>query len=174
MTRDKPKTLPTSSPFYLSLNADPGIVLGTCKLEGDQNYNTWSKAILNALKAKNKKGFILGTIKEPKSESLEGENWGPVNYMIMSWIFNSIDTKLQSSITFPGTAKELWDDLKYTYSRGNELQEYQLRKKENLVSQKGMAITDYFQALELIWGELDDLDPPLFCECSKCTCNFGG
>lgn len=111
MTGDQPKTLPTSSPFYISLNADPGVGLRTCKLEGDRNYNTWSKAILNALKAKNKQGFILGTIKEPANGSLESEYWGSVNFMIMSWIFNSIDAKLQSAINFPGTAKELWDDL---------------------------------------------------------------
>lgn len=73
MSGEQQKTLSPASPFFVSLNVDPRVGLRMCKLQGDVNYNTWSKVVLNALKAKNKQGFVLGTIKEPEKGTLESE-----------------------------------------------------------------------------------------------------
>jgi hypothetical protein len=54
--------------LYLHHSDHPSIVLASQSLNGE-NYQTWSRAIIMALSAKNKLGFIDGTISQPKSSS---------------------------------------------------------------------------------------------------------
>lgn len=51
------KTINISSPYYLCSSYSSGVTFVTCRLIGN-NYLTWSRAMMNALRAKNKFGFI--------------------------------------------------------------------------------------------------------------------
>ncbi|KAL5857311.1 hypothetical protein ACOSQ3_004769 [Xanthoceras sorbifolium] len=54
-----------SNPFYLHHSNNPGLVLVSEQLTGD-NYASWSRAMLIALSVKNKLCFIDGSILKPK------------------------------------------------------------------------------------------------------------
>lgn len=42
------------------------MILTSCLFDG-KNYTTWARAIKNALKSKNKLGFVNGLIKKPQA-----------------------------------------------------------------------------------------------------------
>ena len=57
-----------NDPFYLHHSDQPRVLLVT-QLLNEENYDTWSRAMLMALSIKNKEGFINGTIKNPPTTS---------------------------------------------------------------------------------------------------------
>jgi hypothetical protein len=52
------------NPYYLHDGDSPGYVLVSLPLDGD-NYHTWSRSMIMALTAKNKLGFVDGSIIKP-------------------------------------------------------------------------------------------------------------
>jgi hypothetical protein len=53
-----------SSPFFLHNGDSPGVVMVSQTLIGG-NYNTWSRSMRMALRAKNKLKFVDGTLTKP-------------------------------------------------------------------------------------------------------------
>ncbi len=73
-----------------------------------------------ALSAKNKLGFINGTITKPAaSAKVELEQWIRCNDMIKSWLLNSISPDIYSSVIYSDLASEIWTDLKERFSQVN-------------------------------------------------------
>jgi gag-polypeptide of LTR copia-type len=127
MKRDVPKKIiDGTTPFYLHPSDNPGTMISSCILRGDY-YDLWEKAMRNALRAKNKFGFVDGTLSKPESTEPEACMWEPCNSMLVSWLFNSIDSVLQPSIAYMETVKELWDDLREHFSIGNAPRIHQLK-----------------------------------------------
>ena len=58
------ETIKSSDPYFLHSSDHPGIVLVT-KLLNRDNYSTWSHSMGIALSAKNKSGFVDGSIEKP-------------------------------------------------------------------------------------------------------------
>jgi gag-polypeptide of LTR copia-type len=77
------------------------MMISSCILKGD-NYDMWVKAMQNALRAKNKLGFVNGAVVKPKLRDPEYTLWGICNSMMVSWLFNSIDPILQPSVAYFG------------------------------------------------------------------------
>ena len=68
-------------------------------------------------------------------------------------------------------AKELWEDLKEQFSKGNHFHASDLLQEINYVKQE-RNITDYFTDSKILWEELDSLWPLPACTCKvKCSCN---
>jgi len=112
-----------TSPYYLHPSDNPGAVI-TSIVFGDENYDLWGKAVRNLFMAKNKLGFIDGSIsrrelKEGEEESIEFlltvNAWHTCNSMLMAWLLNVIKPSLHSSVGYAVTAKTMWDDLKERY-----------------------------------------------------------
>lgn len=59
--------IPSSSPYYLHPSDNPGVLITSVLLRGD-NYNEWATELSNSIQAKRKFGFIDGTIPKPTSE----------------------------------------------------------------------------------------------------------
>lgn len=55
-----------SSPYFLSSSDNPGNLLVLQPLNG-KNYSTWQRSMRMALSAKNKLGFINGTLSKAQS-----------------------------------------------------------------------------------------------------------
>ena len=80
----------SSSPYFLSNSDNPDVSLVVQHLT-EENYSTWSRAVLIALDAKTKIGFIDGSI--PKPQSIDHPcyaTWCKCNSTILTWLFNSI------------------------------------------------------------------------------------
>ena len=54
------------SPYFLSSFDHPGYIISLVILNGD-NYGNWSRLLVNALKSKNKLGFVNGTLEKPST-----------------------------------------------------------------------------------------------------------
>ena len=92
----------SSSPYFLSNSDNPGVSLVVQHLT-EENYSTWSRAVLIALDAKTKLGFIDGSI--PKPESVDHPcyfAWCKCNSTVLAWLFNSVSKDLQPSVVSKG------------------------------------------------------------------------
>uniref|UniRef100_A0A2C9U155 Retrotransposon Copia-like N-terminal domain-containing protein n=1 Tax=Manihot esculenta TaxID=3983 RepID=A0A2C9U155_MANES len=72
------------------------------------NYRGQNRAMNIALNSKNKLAFVEGKIDVPKDGYEEYEKWRRCNYMVTSWILNSISKDLVGSFLYVTTARELW------------------------------------------------------------------
>ena len=74
-----------SNPYFTHYLDHPSLVLISKPLNGD-NYSAWRRAMTLALNAKNKFGFVDGTIKAPSKETHPNdyETWSHCNDMVHS------------------------------------------------------------------------------------------
>src|SRR5262249_10259185 len=95
----------SSSPYFLSSFDNPGTILVSCLLKGE-NYPTWRRVMMNALRAKNKLCFVDGSLPKPNEKSQETQLWEKCNFMVISWIFNALASELHDSVAYVDTAWE--------------------------------------------------------------------
>ncbi|CAL9002118.1 unnamed protein product, partial [Prunus brigantina] len=96
-----------NDPYYINPSDHTGHAIVTRPLEGD-NYATLSRAMMMSLEAKNKLGFVDGTIKEPSAKDPKYGAWRRCNQIVKSWILNSISPTLTNTVIFSNTAVEVW------------------------------------------------------------------
>ncbi|KAF7843682.1 uncharacterized protein G2W53_000587 [Senna tora] len=121
----------------------PGMALVVSPLIGS-NFVSWSLAIKDALEAKDKLGFIDGTVKEPTDEA-DFKKWKPVDSMATSWIRNSIAKEIVETFMFCKTSRELWKEMEERYGAKSGPKFFQLNQ---------------------------DLAALRQCTCGKCSCEF--
>ncbi|KAJ0009954.1 hypothetical protein Pint_34663 [Pistacia integerrima] len=97
-------------------------------------------AVLTAMRAKKKYGFIYGTVKQPEDNSLELEDWWTVNSMLVSWVFNTIEPSIRSTISYMENVKDLWEDIRQRFSIGNGPRVQQLRSDLESCKQDRQAV----------------------------------
>ncbi|KAM2222827.1 hypothetical protein ACFXTI_016930 [Malus domestica] len=93
-----------SSPFYIHHSDNPGMYLVSTPLTGN-NYSTWSRSMRIALSAKNKFGFVDGSVKKlSDNKATEAALWQCCNDMGLMWILNSVSSGLSNSVVCAETA----------------------------------------------------------------------
>ncbi|XP_077238366.1 uncharacterized protein LOC143879726 [Tasmannia lanceolata] len=152
-----------TSPYYLYPSDNPGMVLVSCLLDGE-NYPTWKRAMQNALCAKNKLGFVDGTLPKPTPSS-EVLAWVKCNSMVVSWIFNSLAKDLHNSVAYVDSARDMWLDLEDRFSQGNAPRVHQLKRDIAPLQQGQLSVSAYFTKLKGLWDELGT-----YLTLPKCTC----
>jgi hypothetical protein len=101
----------SSNPFFLHHGDSPEAMIVSKPLNGE-NYNSWKRAMMMALSAKNKLGFVNGTLPKPSNlYDSQGLAWTFCNNMVLSWLLNSVSTKIGNSIIYIDDASEIWNDL---------------------------------------------------------------
>lgn len=161
----------TPSPYDLNSNDNPGSIITQVQLRGE-NYDEWAKAIRTLLRARRKWGFVEGTVKKPNEESPEMEDWWTVQSMVVSWILNTIEGSLRSTISYMENAKELWDDIKERFSVANGPRIQQLKSELAECKQEGMSMVNYYGKLKALWDELGNYHQIPTCTCEGCKCNI--
>jgi hypothetical protein len=111
-----------SSLFYLHHGDSPGTHLVSQPLVGN-NYHTWKRSMPMALSAKNKLGFIDGSLAKPAEDT---SAWDRCNNMVLSWILNSVSQEISFSIIYIESAQEMWNDIKERFSQSNGPRIFQL------------------------------------------------
>ncbi|PKI40696.1 hypothetical protein CRG98_038951 [Punica granatum] len=150
-----------------------GVSLINCKLTRS-NYLTWSRAMLTALTTKNKVEMIDGTVARPPKGDPNRAKWEICNALVISWIFNRLDSELQSSVACATVAQDLWEDLRERYSLGNETRIYQLKAEIRKLKQDGMTIPKYYSRLKGLWDESDNYLKIPTCTCSTARTKLTG
>ncbi|KMT10588.1 hypothetical protein BVRB_5g117090 [Beta vulgaris subsp. vulgaris] len=162
------RVISMSSPLYLHPSDTPNMSLTTTKFNGE-NYDLWAATVKNGLDAKNKLGFIEGTVTKPQGD--EGEDnvalvaWRQCNAMLRGWLRSSIEDKLHPSITFSGSVKEIWDELRERYAAGNAPRVHQLKGELSECKQGRESVVEYYTRLKIIWDELANYSRVPTCTC---------
>ncbi|KAF7842363.1 uncharacterized protein G2W53_004661 [Senna tora] len=157
------------SAYHLHSSDHPGMPLVNTILDG-KNYWAWSISVMTALEAKNKTGFVDGTI-EPPQDPAEYKKWKMADSMIKSWMVNCISKEIADLFVFCTSSKSLWDILAERYGVSNAPQMYHLHRYANSVTQGNESVTTYFNKINRCWDEIGRLSPLPICTCSKCSCN---
>ena len=161
----------TISPYDITSLDNPGILITQVQLKGD-NYEEWARSFRTALRARKKFGFIDGAIPRPAENSNDLEDWWTINSLLVSWIRNTIEPMLRSTISHVEVAETLWTDIKDRFSVTNGPRIQQLKFDLASCKQKGMTIFDYYGRLKQLWDELGNFEPMVICKCGNCTCNL--
>ncbi|XP_038717243.1 uncharacterized protein LOC120010526 [Tripterygium wilfordii] len=132
----------------------------------------WSNNFLNALGARNKQGFVNGTLPVSEAEDPLYESWNQANSLIKTWITNSVSPQILGSISSWKTAREVWLDLKDTYSVVNETRVFEIYRELTNIKQKNLSLTEYYTKLKALWDELQEYEQIPACnKCGNCSCN---
>ncbi|KAF5465131.1 hypothetical protein F2P56_015162 [Juglans regia] len=156
-----------TNPYRLDHGDNPSISLVPELLTTD-NYTTWSRAMCHALRARNKIGFINGTISKPTDpeDPLLGA-WERCNDLVVSWLQNSISQNLKSSIALVDDTPVIWEELKDRFTQENGPQIFQLKKALAGSQQEQDPVSIYFGKLKSLWDELGIYDPIPNYDCGK-------
>ncbi|KAF7112856.1 hypothetical protein RHSIM_RhsimUnG0185000 [Rhododendron simsii] len=155
-----------NDPFFIPHSDSPTAVLVSPLLSGD-NYGTWLRAMTMALRAKNKLGFVDGTIEIPKEANMLRQ-WERCNDLVSSWILNSTETAIRGSILYAETAREVWLDLHDRFTQTNASKVYQLKQAIGKTTQEDTSVSSYFTRMKALWDELSSLSTV-----QPCTCGHG-
>ena len=117
----------TPNPYFLNSSENPGNILVTQPLLGMRNYQSWSRAMVRALTAKKKIGFVNEKVTKPDLDSPLYEDWESCNTMMLSWMINSMHVDVSSNIMYCETAREMWIELQNVFSQGNGPKIYNLQ-----------------------------------------------
>lgn len=117
------------------------------------------------LNIKRKLGFVTGTIQHPKDETFT-KAWDRCSDAIMAWLFKSIDPSLVSGLTYCKTAIQLWDELRFRFTKENKAEIFRIERYLNETQQSNLSVNEYYTKLMALYEELDIVDPPVPCTCA--------
>ncbi|OMO87137.1 Integrase, catalytic core [Corchorus capsularis] len=159
------------SPFYLHASDNPGQIYVSDLLH-DGNYGEWVNDMSNALFAKNKIGFVDGTIPRPGVDSPNLQHWMRCNAMVKGWLKSAMGKDVRGSVRYASTAREIWVDLEERFGKGSDPRAYEIRRAVTLLRQEKMSVSSYYTKLKGLWDEMQSIFPLLKCVCNGCKCNI--
>ncbi|PKI59618.1 hypothetical protein CRG98_020027 [Punica granatum] len=121
--------------YHLTASDSTGAQVIGCTLNGN-NYLTWSRTMIIALRARNKLPFIDGSLDKPGEDDPLRERWERCNSTLIAWMFNTMEESLQATVAYAIDAKNLWDNLKERYSEGNQSRVFQIKIEICLLKQE--------------------------------------
>lgn len=143
----------------------PGIQLVSAQLTSTNSIN-WSRSIRPVLATQSKLEFITGTFPKPPSTSRFYKQWLKVDYMVSTWIVNSILKEFVNAFTHLDTTQKLWKTITLRFGTKNGPKVYKLQKEIFKYSQGNQSVLEYFNNSVSLWDELDAIIPPLDCICN--------
>ncbi|XP_019262541.1 PREDICTED: uncharacterized protein LOC109240365 [Nicotiana attenuata] len=152
-------------PFFLHSSDAPGMSLVNAVFDG-KGFQGWKRSILIALSAKNKVGFINGTVAPPPITSKDYQSWSRCNDMVTSWLLNSLSKDIENNVIYSNSARDLWISLEHRFGQSNGAKLYHLQKELSGLSQGTNDIASYFTRLKRLWDELDSLNSNVKCTCT--------
>lgn len=157
-------TVDSSDPLFLHASDHPSMILVPKVLDGT-NYAMWKRSMLVSLSAKNKLGFIKGTIHTPDEDDPKHSLWQRCNDMVLSWILNSLNQELANSVLYLETPSEIWTDLQERFSQGDFSHHYQTQQFIVELKQNQDSIFSYYTKIKMLWDELTTCSPSITCTC---------
>ncbi|GJY97448.1 ribonuclease H-like domain-containing protein [Tanacetum coccineum] len=155
--------------LYLNPNDTGGSPIVIIKLTSTENYKMLNIAMKFALRNHNKLGFIDGTCKRDDKNVAFSNQWHMCNSIVVTWILNSLSTKLFVGAIYAKTAYEMWNDLRDTYDKVDGYVVFNLHKSINSLNQNGVSLADYYNNLNSLWKQFNAMIslPPCTCEAAK-------
>uniref|UniRef100_A0A803M4N9 Integrase catalytic domain-containing protein n=1 Tax=Chenopodium quinoa TaxID=63459 RepID=A0A803M4N9_CHEQI len=160
--------------YFLGSGDQPDQHLGAHKFNGD-NFLTWNRAIRLVLGAKNKLCFIDGTCRRPDADSSDLQKWIRNDYMVQSWLLNSMEKIISEGFILQQSANQLYEEIVERYGQFNAPQLFDLHKKLISIEQDSDSIVQYYSKLKRVWDEIQLLEGFPDCDCgalAHCTCGI--
>ncbi|CAL1413761.1 unnamed protein product [Linum trigynum] len=114
------------------------------------NYGEWSLDMKDALIAKDKYGYVDGTILKP-TDPRALTAWTRCDAMVKGWLKTSMDKEIRSSIRFAEHASEIWADLRARFGQGSASRAYELHRLINLLQQEKNIVSAFYTSLRSNW-----------------------
>ncbi|GJR46947.1 uncharacterized mitochondrial protein-like protein [Tanacetum coccineum] len=105
----------------------------------DINYLDWVQEMENFLFAKNKMGFINGTIKRPEAGDAKQMAWMRCDAMIKGWLTTAMEKEIRGSVKYATSASEIWKDLQEWFRKESASRAYELKQASRNWYQKFMS-----------------------------------
>ncbi|XP_073017992.1 uncharacterized protein [Primulina eburnea] len=154
-----------NDPLFLHPSDMPGMNLVTESLRGVENYGIWSRAMIIALRAKNKITFIDGSYPRPESGHATLNQWERCNALVLSWIMNAVSKEIFSGIVYSIDASVVWSDLKEQFDKVNGSRIFSIHRDISRLVQGSNTISVYYSKLKHLWDEYSSLVTLPSCEC---------
>ncbi|KAI5341072.1 hypothetical protein L3X38_020346 [Prunus dulcis] len=154
-----------SDPYTIYHSDHTGLILASKPLDGN-NYGQWSRAISMGLSAKDKIGFIDGTITAPSSKDAKYAAWKRCNDMVTLWIVNSVHSDIANSIMYTEYAAAVWNDLMDRFSQSSDSRIYQIRQEIVENRQGQLSVSFYDTKMKALWDELASCHDSLTYTCA--------
>ena len=161
-------------PYFLS-SSDISQHSIVALLFSGSNYVNWSRSVKMALYARNKVSFIDGTLLKPSVSSFDFKKWIRNDYIVRSWIINSMERGIAETFMFVDSTYQLWKEVKDRYGQSNVPQLFDLHRSLFLIEQKDSSINEYYAKKKRIWDEIHDLEGFPDCSCgilANCSCGI--
>ncbi|KAJ0464609.1 putative RNA-directed DNA polymerase [Helianthus annuus] len=168
----KTEAIDSSSPYYIHASDSPRQMQTNDPLT-DSNYSDWVQEIENFLFAKNKMGFVNGTIPKPDEKHNTYTAWMRCDAMIKGWLTASMEKTIRGSVKYANTSAEIWADLKERFGKESAPRAYELKQKITVTRQDNNSVSAYYTALRSLWDEISSVLPTPRCTCGHCTCEIG-
>ncbi|XP_058005416.1 uncharacterized protein LOC131181386 [Hevea brasiliensis] len=108
---------------------------------------------------------VDGSILEPEEGSEGYEKWKRCDYMVTSWILNSMSKELVEAFIYTASARELWNEITKMYGENNGPLIYHIQRKISSISQGNGSVAKYFTRLKKLWDELASIECLTACSC---------
>lgn len=125
------------------------------KLNG-HNYLQWPQSMMMYICGRGKDGYITGEVTTPQKSDSKFKTWKAENHMVMSWLINSMNNDIGENFLLYGTAKEILDAARETYSSTENIAElFEVEANLHHLHQGDLSVTQYFNKLSSLWQQLD-------------------
>ncbi|RVW54694.1 Retrovirus-related Pol polyprotein from transposon TNT 1-94 [Vitis vinifera] len=122
------------------------------KLNGN-NYLQWSHSVMMFICGKGKDDYLNGVAAKPNKTDEKFKVWNVENNMVMLWLINSMTNDIGENFLLYGTAKEIWDAAKETYSNNeNTLELFEVESVLHDFRQGELTVTQYFNTHSIATG----------------------
>lgn len=168
-----PNSFDYDDPLYLHPSDNTTATIISFKLVGTENFRIWLNSMTRCLKGRNKLGFVDGSIAKPSDDNTKIVKWERVNAMVCSWILGSLSEPIYTSHASTEYASTMWKELYETYHKSDGFVIFNLHQKINSTNQSSLYVSDYYNKLDALWKEYDDLTNLHDCVCEAST-RFNG
>lgn len=158
-----------SSAYYIHPSDATTSQLVSSKFNGNR-FTNWKRSMMLTLSARNKLGFVNGTITKSDNNSPDLISWERCNDLVISWILHNLDENIAKSVLFLNTARDIWKDLEDRVGFASVTQVYTLEQKLTDITQGTQSIFEFFTQIKSIWDSIDDVNPLIYYTCGKCIC----
>ncbi|XP_074352808.1 uncharacterized protein LOC141691959 [Apium graveolens] len=132
-----------TSPYYLHPSDNLGMKLVNIKFDGT-GYGDWKRSMLISLSAKNKTGFVDGTIAKPLIADPNYNAWERCNSMIISWLLGVLDQNIARNVLYFNITHDIWINLEERYGQASGTLLFSLQQSLYEIKQGTDSVSSYY------------------------------
>ena len=109
-----------------------------------------------SLDAKNKIGFVDGSLPRLAENDPMVNIGSRCNSMVKSWLLNTVNREIYDNILYYENAVEMWNDLHTRFRVSNLPRKYQLEQSIATLKQGSMDLYAYYTKKKTLWEQLSN------------------